>query len=202
MSKDMNTPKGLDMVDIGRVVADVLVAGSDTVATVVAVRAIRRVLLREYNSNLSRSRRYICSFWIHTNSKLQDEIRSSFTSAEEIKLETVNVLNYELAVLSEAMRLFPPAPESVRRVVGGSGAVKCGDFIPPRVSFAFLATCTKLYQTLVGVYHWAAGHNSASWKDAEIFIPGRWLGAREFDDDKRGVVQYFNTGSRNCVGQK
>jgi hypothetical protein len=62
MSKDMNTPKGLNMVDIGRVVADVLVAGSDTVATVVAVRAIRRVLLRDYNSNLPRSQRYICSF--------------------------------------------------------------------------------------------------------------------------------------------
>jgi hypothetical protein len=41
---------------------------------------------------------------------LQDEIRSSFTSEEEIKLEAVNVLNYELAVLSETMRLFPPAP--------------------------------------------------------------------------------------------
>lgn len=74
---------------------------------------------------------------------LQDEIRSRFTSEEEIKLETVNVLNYELAVLSEAMRLFPPAPESVRRVVGGRGAVICGDFIPPRVSFAFLAACIK-----------------------------------------------------------
>jgi hypothetical protein len=74
---------------------------------------------------------------------LQDEIRSSFTSEEEIKLETVNVRNYELAVLSKAMRLFPPAPESVRRVIGGRGAVICGDFIPPRVGFAFLATCTK-----------------------------------------------------------
>jgi len=41
MSKDINTPKGLDMVDIGRIVADVLVAGSDTVALVVTVRAIR-----------------------------------------------------------------------------------------------------------------------------------------------------------------
>jgi hypothetical protein len=74
---------------------------------------------------------------------LQDEIRSSFTFEEEIKLETVDVLSYELAVLSEAMRLFPHAPESVRRGAGGSGAVICWDFIPPRVSFAFLATCTK-----------------------------------------------------------
>jgi hypothetical protein len=71
---------------------------------------------------------------------LQEEIRSSFTSEGEIKLETVKVLNYELAVLSEAMRLFPPAPESVRRVIGGKGTMICGDFIPPRVSFAFLAT--------------------------------------------------------------
>ena len=71
---------------------------------------------------------------------LQEEIRSSFTSEGEIKLETVNFLNYELVVPSEAMRLFPPAPESVRRVIGGKGAMICGDFIPPRVSFAFLAT--------------------------------------------------------------
>jgi hypothetical protein len=136
MSKDMNTPKGLNMVDIGRVVADVLVAGGDTVATVVAVRAIRRVLHRDYNSNLSCS----CQSAIYTLlldpdklKTLQDEIRSSFTSEEEIKLETVNVRNYELAVLFEAMQLFPPAPESVRRVIGGRGAVTCGDFIPPHV---------------------------------------------------------------------
>jgi hypothetical protein len=74
---------------------------------------------------------------------LQDEIRSTFTSEDEIKLETVSVLNYELAVLSEAMRLFPPAPESVRRVIGGKGAVICGDFIPARVGFGFLTTGTK-----------------------------------------------------------
>jgi hypothetical protein len=141
MSKDMNTPKGLNMVDIRRVVADVLVAGSDTVATVVAVRAIRRVLLRDYNFILSRSRRYICD--PDKLKTLQDQIRSSFTSEEEIKLETVNFLNYELVVPSKAMRLFPPVLESVRRVIGGSGAVICGGFISPRVGFAFLATCTK-----------------------------------------------------------
>jgi len=79
--------------------------------------------------------------------KLQDEIRSNFTTEEEIKVETVSVLNYENAVLSEAMRVFPPGPESHRRVVGAKGTMICGDFIPPRVSFGFLTTYTKLVLT-------------------------------------------------------
>jgi len=52
------------------------------------------------------------------------------------------------------------------------------------------------------VYHWAAGHNTSSWKDANSFIPERWLDNQDYKDDKRGVVQPFNTGPRNCIAQK
>ena len=55
---------------------------------------------------------------------------------------------------------------------------------------------------MVGVYHWAAGHNASSWKDAELFVPERWLDNENYKNDKRGVLQFFNTGPRNCVGQK
>jgi cytochrome P450 len=52
------------------------------------------------------------------------------------------------------------------------------------------------------VYHWAAGHYAASWKDVQAFIPERWLGYEEYENDARGFINPFNYGPRNCVGQK
>jgi cytochrome P450 len=86
------------------------------------------------------------------------------------------------------MRLVPAAPETFRRVTNRGGNIISGDLIPSG--------------TVVGVYHWAAGHNAASWKDVESFVPERWLGDERYKDDDKSVLQFFNVGPRNCVGQK
>jgi cytochrome P450 len=64
---------------------------------------------------------------------LTTEIRSSFKSEADITLSGVNGLKYQNAVISESMRLCPPGPETMRRVVNPGGNIICGDLIPAGV---------------------------------------------------------------------
>jgi cytochrome P450 len=169
LTKNMDTPKGLSQQEAGILAGDLIVAGGDTSATTLSG------LIYHLCTNQSKLQ------------KLTQEIRSTFSSEEEITLTSTNSLKYQIAVFNEGHRLFPAAPESTRRVTNKGGNMICGELIPANVR--------------VGVYHWAAGHNSGSWKDANEFIPERWLGEKEYEDDKRGVIQPFNTGPRNCIGQ-
>lgn len=119
---------------------------------------------------------------------LRDEVRSKFTSADAITLTDVNALTYQNAVIMETMRLCPPGPETTRRKVTPGGKIISGEWIPEG--------------TLVGVYHWTAGRYSRAWKDADSFVPERWLpDNEEYKDDHRGVINPYNIGPRNCVGQ-
>ena len=55
---------------------------------------------------------------------------------------------------------------------------------------------------LVGVYHRVAGRYSKAWANANEFVPERWLGEdQEYNNDDRGVMNPYNVGPRNCVGQ-
>lgn len=62
------------------------------------------------------------------------EIRGSFSSEEDISLITVSQLKYLPAVLEEALRMFPPVPVSLPRVVPGRGEDIDGRFVPGGVS--------------------------------------------------------------------
>jgi cytochrome P450 len=64
---------------------------------------------------------------------LTTEIRSSFKSEADITISGVNSLKYQNAVISESMRLSPPGPETMRRVVNPGGNTICGDLIPAGV---------------------------------------------------------------------
>jgi cytochrome P450 len=56
--------------------------------------------------------------------------------------------------------------------------------------------------TLVGVYHWVAGRYSRAWRNADSFIPERWLpNSNEYSEDWRNVIQPYQVGPRNCAGQ-
>lgn len=72
--------------------------------------------------------------------KLTEEIRSAFNSEDEIDYASVSVLPYLLACLDEALRMYPPVPTGLPRVVPKGGASIAGHFIPEDVS-----------QSLVGV---------------------------------------------------
>lgn len=75
-----------------------------------------------------------CTYYLlrnpHVMKKVIDEIRQSFRTEEEIDITGVNKLKYMLAVLDEALRMYPPAPGNFHRVVPDEGAVVCGKFVP------------------------------------------------------------------------
>jgi len=55
--------------------------------------------------------------------------------------------------------------------------------------------------THVGVCAWAATHSFDNFKNADEFIPERWIDA-EYDDDEKKASQPFSTGSRGCIGRQ
>lgn len=65
--------------------------------------------------------------------RVTDEIRSKLKSSSDITLANVNSLGYLNAVFAEALRLWPPGPETLRRVTNAQGNVINGDLIPPKV---------------------------------------------------------------------
>lgn len=121
--------------------------------------------------------------------RLVKEVRSSFDSQEEITVAKVNGLNYMLACLDEALRLYPPAATTHPRVIAPPGATIAGRFIPAGVS--------------VGMSQYAAFRTSLNWSHRLEFIPERWLEQRDtlFANDKRDVLQPFSYGPRNCIGR-
>lgn len=66
------------------------------------------------------------------------EIRSTFTTDEDIKPERVKRLPYLAAVVSEGLRMYPPFPEGLARVAPRQGAMICGQWVPGGVSYDIL----------------------------------------------------------------
>lgn len=66
--------------------------------------------------------------------KLTDEVRSAFKDESEIDFVSSSNLPYLLACLEEALRMYPPVPIGLPRVVPAGGATICDEFIPEGVS--------------------------------------------------------------------
>jgi cytochrome P450 len=65
--------------------------------------------------------------------RLTEEVRSAFSSEEEIDLISVGKLTYMLACLDEALRMYPPVPMGLPRVVPRGGGMIAGNFVPEKV---------------------------------------------------------------------
>lgn len=78
------------------------------------------------------------TFYLLTNpekmEKVVYEIRSTFSSAEELNFVSVNKLPYLLACLNEALRVYPPVADGIPRNTGPREEFICGKMVPPRVS--------------------------------------------------------------------
>jgi len=66
-------------------------------------------------------------------SRLTREVRSAFAKEEEIDLISVGKLSYMLACLDEALRMYPPVPTGLPRVVPSGGSLIAGRFVPEKV---------------------------------------------------------------------
>ncbi|KAK4149601.1 hypothetical protein C8A00DRAFT_46804 [Chaetomidium leptoderma] len=119
--------------------------------------------------------------------KLVGEIRSSFSSEDDITLLAVNGLEYMNAVFEEGFRMYPPVPLALSRRTPPKGEYIEGYWIPGH--------------TAVGVPQWASYQSESNFRNADKFVPERWLGDPEYAHDVRAVLQPFSVGPRNCIGK-
>ncbi|CAG9984159.1 unnamed protein product [Clonostachys byssicola] len=119
--------------------------------------------------------------------KLANEIRCSYTSEDEIDLLTSAKLPYLNAVVEEVLRMYPPAPNALPRETPPQGDVILGETIPGN--------------TVLGCAHYVMYHSESNFKRAMDFVPERFMGDPEFENDRRDCLQPFNVGPRNCLGK-
>ncbi|KAF6832491.1 cytochrome p450 [Colletotrichum plurivorum] len=119
--------------------------------------------------------------------KLVDEVRGTFQKEEEIDLTSVTKLPFMLACIEEGLRMYPPVPTGLPRVVPEGGATISGHFIPEN--------------TVVAIHQWATYHNEKNFKNPTKFHPERFLGDPEYATDRREALQPFHLGPRNCLGR-
>ncbi|KAL0933325.1 isotrichodermin C-15 hydroxylase [Colletotrichum truncatum] len=119
--------------------------------------------------------------------RLEKEIRSSFEKSDDININSVSKLAYMLAVLNEALRMYPPVLSgSVRRVPTHGGRI---------------ASRSVAAGTLVEVQQWAANHTKGNWSDPFAFKPERFINRDKESRDNLDALQAFSVGPRNCIGQ-
>ncbi|KAJ5272819.1 cytochrome P450 monooxygenase [Penicillium angulare] len=124
----------------------------------------------------------------HVLERLTTEVRSTFENEKEITMASVNQLTYMLACLNEALRVYPPVPTGLPRVVPSEGRTVLGRYIPQ--------------DTIVAIHHWALYHNEKHFTDPDLYNPERFLGDRRYANDDFDILQPFNVGPRNCLGRK
>ena len=122
-----------------------------------------------------------------TMKKLTEELRANFETFDDLNLEALAQLKYLMAVLHEGLRMYPPVPISLPRVVPEGGAAICGEFVPQGTS--------------VGVHQYSTYMREQNFKKPYEFHPERWLGDPEFKDDHLDALEPFSVGPRNCLGK-
>lgn len=149
-----------------------MIAGTETTAT--ALSGVTYYLLRNPSAM----------------EKLKKEIRTSFSSFADLHLEKLAQQKYLMAVLTEGLRIYPPVPIALPRIVPAGGAVIGGYFVPKG--------------TAVGVHHYAQYMSEQHFRTPRTFHPERWLGGEEgraFAGDHLDALEPFSVGPRNCLGK-
>ncbi|KAI8933199.1 hypothetical protein NX059_009836 [Plenodomus lindquistii] len=119
--------------------------------------------------------------------KLRNEIDVAFQADEQMTFSALSQLSMLNAVINEVFRIYPPVPSSLPRVVPSGGATVCNRNLPPG--------------TQLGIAQYAMNHSSLHFTNPDSFAPERSLGAEEYANDKREVINPFSVGPRNCIGQ-
>ncbi|KAF3798974.1 Cytochrome P450 monooxygenase aclL [Colletotrichum gloeosporioides] len=134
------------------------------------------------------------TYYLHHNSsileQLRQEIRDSFRSYEEINDASTTGLKLLNAVILEGMRMYPPLPFPLPRVVPQGGDTVDGHFIP--------AGCLPS-QTVVSTNPFAASMSPEHFHEPWAFKPERWMNSNK--EDILEASQPFSLGTRNCLGK-
>ncbi|SPO05597.1 related to isotrichodermin C-15 hydroxylase (cytochrome P-450 monooxygenase CYP65A1) [Cephalotrichum gorgonifer] len=164
-----DSEKGMTVGEIVENSSILIIAGSETTATL-----------------LSGATYYLLTHPQVYNRVVQ-EIRSTFQSEEDITMLQVNQLQYMIAVLTEAFRMYPPVPTHLPRVSPAGGEFVDGYWIPEGTS--------------VSIPQWSAYRSEINFRDPDVFDPERWLGDIRYNSDNKAVLQPFSAGPRNCIGK-
>ena len=122
----------------------------------------------------------------HAYARLTNEIRSTFSSAANMKFLDLQDLAYMNACIDEAPRIFPPVPTGMTRSVPAGGDTVAGEPLPGG--------------TTVSVHGWAATHSPDNFSRPDDFAPERWIDPA-FDGEAKDASQPFSLGPRGCIGK-
>ena len=120
--------------------------------------------------------------------KLYEEVKSAHEqNGGKFNYETVSGLKYLDAVISESLRIYPPAPLIERRALEEYTFKKNGIFIPKG--------------GIVWLPIWNIHHEPKYWNDPWKFEPERFL-----PENRDKIIPYsyipFGGGPRNCIGMR
>lgn len=186
IQSNLDTPNSMSILELRETCAAITLAGSETTAS--SLCGTIYYLLKNPD----------------VLEKLVKEVRTTFSTEEEINMANTYKLKYELAVIEESLRIFPPGKllkldleqglsklinvvsVQLQRITGPKGHMIAGRFVPGK--------------TLVSVAHMATYRSLDNFRDPEKFVPERWMGDERYKDDRRNSLQPFSLGPRNCIG--
>ncbi|KAJ5945534.1 Short-chain dehydrogenase/reductase SDR [Penicillium verhagenii] len=148
--------------------SDFVLAGSETTATTLS--CIMYYLLR--------NEAVLC--------RVTSECRTAFVSYEEITASSTLPLKYLHAVILEGLRIYPPLPFALPRVVPKGGDTVDGHFLPEG--------------TIVSTNPLACSLDPINFAQPYAFKPERWIRANE--TDILDASQPFSLGTRGCLGRQ
>ncbi|KAF2129142.1 cytochrome P450 [Dothidotthia symphoricarpi CBS 119687] len=132
---------------------------------------------------------YILAMRPDVKRKVVQELHATFASEADINMRSVAKLTYTGAFIEEALRYYPPGPNTMWRRTPEGGNTILGEHIPEN--------------TVLGIPHRVLYRSPTYWARADEFHPERWLpeGQRpsEFDADRRDGFQPFSYGPRVCI---
>lgn len=147
--------------------SDFVIAGSETTATALSCIVY-----------------YLC----HTpraQERVKQEIRNGFVKYQDINATTTSNLEYLNAVILEGLRIYPPLPFALPRIVPDGGDTVDGHWLPAK--------------TVVSTNPCAACFDPKNFEEPFQFKPERWLKRNE--KDILDASQPFSLGPRGCLGQ-
>lgn len=119
---------------------------------------------------------------------LYEELKRTYEDhGGKFDYETISGLKYLDAVISEALRILPPAPAIERRCLEDYTFKSNGIFIPKG--------------SIVTLPIWNMHHDQRFWPEPEKFDPSRFM-----PENRSKIVPYsyipFGGGPRNCIGMR
>ncbi|KAI9736063.1 MAG: hypothetical protein M1818_006239 [Claussenomyces sp. TS43310] len=124
--------------------------------------------------------------------KLKKEVNGLFQDEEyeAAKLGDKDRAPYINACINESLRLFPPGPNGMQRVVNTPGGIQMdGKYIPEG--------------TKISVHGWTVHHDPRYFERPMEFIPERWLEDSEFKGvHNSSAFIPFTQGVYQCVGRR